>query len=100
MVKYTGNVRGGMMKIEITQVEFLTDDDYVEGLTIETDDMKLQFEDSPPEDNTLKRNFQDIYKIEELIKKAYLAGKNDEELKVLKNTILTEEEAIRNNIIY
>ena len=42
-----------MMKIEITQVEFLTDDDYVEGLTIETDDMKLQFEDSPPEDNTL-----------------------------------------------
>lgn len=89
-----------MMKIEITQVEFLTDDDYVEGLTIETDDMKLQFEDSPPEDNTLKRNFQDIYKIEELIKKAYLAGKNDEELKVIKNTILTEEEAIRNNIIY
>ena len=89
-----------MMKIEITQVEFLTDDDYVEGLTIETDDMKLQFEDSPPEDNTLKRNFQDIYKIEELIKKAYLAGKNDEEFKVLKNTILTEEEAIRNNIIY
>ena len=89
-----------MMKIEITQVEFLTDDDYVEGLTIETDDMKLQFEDSPPEDNTLKRNFQDIYKIEELIKKAYLAGKNDEELKVIKNTILTEEEAIKNDIIY
>ena len=88
------------MNVKITQVEFLTDGDYVEGLTIETDDMKLQFEDSPPEDNTLKRNFQDIYKIEELIKKAYLAGKNDEELKVLKNTILTEEEAIRNNIIY
>ena len=88
------------MEIKITQVEFLTDGDYVEGLTIETDDMKLQFEDSPPEDNTLKRNFQDIYKIEQLIKKAYLGGKNDEELKVLKNTILTEEEAIRNNIIY
>ena len=88
------------MDIKITQVEFLTDGDYVEGLTIETDGLKLEFDDSPPEDNTLKRNFQDVYKVEDLIKKAYLAGKNGEELKLIKNTILTEEEAIENDIIY
>lgn len=89
-----------MMKIEITQVEFLTDDDYVESLTIETDGLKLEFGDSPPEDNTMKRNFLDIYKIEDLVKKAYLAGKSGEGLKITKNTILTEEEAIKNDIIY
>ena len=62
--------RGSALNIKITQVEFLTDGDYVEGLTIETDGLKLEFEDSPPEDNTLKRNFKDVYKIEDLIKKA------------------------------
>ena len=30
------------MKIEITQVEFLTDDDYVEILTIDAGDIKLE----------------------------------------------------------
>ena len=88
------------MEIKITQVEFLTDGDYVEELTIETDGLKLEFEDSPPEDNTLARNFQDVYKIETLVEIAYLAGRNGEELNLIKNTILTEEEAIRNNIIY
>ena len=95
-----GLLEGVVLNIKITKVEFLTDGDYAEGLTIETDGLKLEFEDSPPEDNTLKRNFKDIYKIEDLIKKAYLAGKNGEELKLIENTILTEEEAIKNNIIY
>ena len=88
------------MDIKITQVEFLTDGDYVEGLTIETDGLKLEFDDSPPEDNTLARNFKDVYKIEALVEIAYLAGRNGEELNLIKNTILTEEEAIKNDIIY
>ena len=89
-----------MMKIEITQVEFLTDDDYVEILTIDAGDIKLEFGDSPPEDNTLKRNFQDVYKIEELIKKAYEAGKNGEDLELAKINVFSEEQAKVLGIIY
>ena len=89
-----------MMKIEITQVEFLTDDDYVEILTIDAGDIKLEFGDSPPEDNTLKRNFQDVYKIEELIKKAYQAGRDNNGLELSKMLIVTEDEAIKKGIIY
>lgn len=36
--------------------------------------------DGEPEDNTLSRNFNDIYKLQSIIEKVYQAGKNQEPL--------------------
>lgn len=38
--------------------------------------------DGEPEDNNLYRNFNDCFKIISLLKKAYKAGKNNEELNI------------------
>ena len=38
--------------------------------------------DGELEDNRLSRNFNDIYKLQEIIFKVYMAGKNGEQLKI------------------
>lgn len=49
-----------------------------------SDALELSFFDGEPEDNNLNRNFNDCYSIENLIKKAYEAGKNGEVLEIEK----------------
>ena len=91
------------MKLEITNVEFLCDNDQferVEILKIETDDLILEFDDGVPEENLLKKGFGDVYLIEELIKKAYEAGKNGEDLELAKINVFSEEQAKVLGIIY
>ena len=91
------------MKLEITNVEFLCDNDSferVEILKIETDDLILEFDDGVPEENLLKKGFADVYLIEELIKKAYEAGKNGEDLELAKINVFSEEQAKVLGIIY
>lgn len=46
--------------------------------------------DGEPEDNDLSRNFNDVWLIDKLLEKAYLAGKNGESLKIEK--VLVDEE--------
>ena len=43
-----------------------------------------------PEDNNLTRNFSDCYKIPELLKMAYEAGKNNEEFEIEKDEKIFE----------
>ena len=91
------------MKLEITNVEFLCDNDpfdRVEILKIETDELTLEFDDGVPEENLLKRGFIDVYLIEELVKKAYEAGKNGEDLELMKVNVFSEEQAKVLGIIY
>ena len=91
------------MKLEITNVEFLCDNDpfeRVEILKIETDDLILDFDDGAPEENLLKKGFGDVYLIEELIKKAYEAGKNGEDLELTKINVFSEKQAKVLGIIY
>ena len=91
------------MKLEITNVEFLCDNDQferVEILKIETDDLILEFDDGVPEENLLKKGFVDVYLIEELVKKVYEAGKNGEDLELTKINVFSEEQAKVLGIIY
>ena len=91
------------MKLEITNVEFLCDNDSferVEILKIETDDLILEFDDGVPEENLLKKGFADVYLIEELVKKVYEAGKNGEDLELTKINVFSEEQAKVLGIIY
>ena len=91
------------MKLEITNVEFLCDNDpfeRVEILKIETDDLILEFDDGVPEENLLKKGFADVYLIEELVKKVYEAGKNGEDLELTKINVFSEEQAKVLGIIY
>ena len=91
------------MKLEITNVEFLCDNDpfeRVEILKIETDDLILEFDDGVPEENLLKKGFVDVYLIEELVKKAYEAGKNGEDLELTKINVFSEKQAKVLGIIY
>ena len=53
----------------------------------ETAEAHLRFEDGEPEDNNMSRNFSDIFAIKDLIKIAYNAGKNGEELEIIEKEI-------------
>ena len=91
------------MKLKITNVEFLCDNDpfdRAEILKIEPDDLTLEFDDSVPEENLLKRGFRDVYLIEKLVKKAYEAGKNGEDLELTRINVFSEEQAKVLGIIY
>jgi len=71
------------MKItEITLTEQqLKDRDYSDRYEIKIDGISVfAVADGEPEDNTLSRNFNDVYKIQEIIEIVYEAGKNGEEL--------------------
>lgn len=70
------------MRIVVTQDR--AEDFEWESLEIVLDD-KTKFSvcsGDSPEDNNLMRNFSDCYDIPELLRKAYLAGKNGEELEI------------------
>ena len=47
----------------------------------------ISFYDGEPEDNTLQRNFNDVYKIDKIIKMAFNAGKNGETLSIKYNDV-------------
>lgn len=53
----------------------------------ETEEAHLRFEDGCDEDNNISRNFSDIFLIKDLIKIAYNAGKNGEELELIEKEI-------------
>ena len=48
-------------------------------LSIDNEDI-LYFADGEPEDNDMRRNFNDVYQIDEVIKVVYKAGLRGEEL--------------------
>lgn len=55
--------------------------DYRDMYVIEINDKKVfSVSDGEPEDSNLSRDFNDVYEIPKLLKLAYLAGKNGEEL--------------------
>jgi ABC-type uncharacterized transport system fused permease/ATPase subunit len=57
-----------------------TDSDYRTSFKIRINNQEVaSFYDGEPEDNSLGRNFNDVYKIVELMKLAYDAGKNGED---------------------
>lgn len=53
----------------------------------EIEEAHLRFENGEPEDNNMSRNFSDIFLIKDLIKIAYNAGKNGEELEIIEKEI-------------
>lgn len=53
----------------------------------EIEEAHLRFEDGEIEDNNMARNFSDIFLIKDLIKIAYNAGKNGEELEIIEKEI-------------
>ena len=69
------------MKITITRLteKGLENRDYraVVKISVE-DEPTLEFFDGEPEDNTLSRNFNDVYQIGDLLNKVYQAGGLDE----------------------
>lgn len=57
--------------------------DYRFGLTIKIDGEKVfSVYDGEPEDNSLERNFSDCHNIEDMMKRAYEAGKAGEPFEV------------------
>jgi hypothetical protein len=54
-------------------------------IIVEGSDLKLTFCDGEPEDNSLCRNFGDVYSIRKLVQAAYEAGVNGEELKIVES---------------
>jgi len=62
----------------------LEDNDYRDAYKITVDDWPVAtFCDGEGEDNTLGRNFSDVYSIPELLKRAYEAGKNGEPFEII-----------------
>ena len=58
-----------------------TDDDYRQSLTIEVDGkQEFAVSDGEPEDSNLARDFSDCFSVVDLMKMAYDAGKNGEEV--------------------
>ncbi len=58
--------------------------DYCEAMVIEIDGERVfKVHDGEPEDNNICRNFNDVYNVPEMLKKAYTAGKNGEDLEII-----------------
>lgn len=51
-------------------------------IIVDGEDLALDFTDGEPEDNNLSRDFNDVFRIIELVKLAYDAGIRDEELQI------------------
>ena len=69
--------------MKITEIIATDNDDYRSYLKIQIDDkMSLKFIDGEPEDATMMRDFNDVYSITNLMEKAWLAGKQGEELTI------------------
>ena len=72
----------------ITQVSLTEEEmerrDYRDAITIKINgSIALQFHDGEPEDNTMGRNFNDIYSIINVLKQAHAAGVAGESLTVV-----------------
>jgi len=69
------------MKIVATTKNYT--EDFTQRLTITADGEEvLDFCDGEPEDNNLSRNFADCFKILELVRNAYEAGRKGEPLEI------------------
>ena len=67
------------VKVITPSDETLKERDYRVYLEIEIEGKEsLSFYDGEPEDNSLSRNFNDVYKITDLLRRAHDAGKNGE----------------------
>ena len=70
------------MQVSVTTLteEAMEKRDYRDSISIHIDGvLKLSFFDGEPEDNNLSRNFNDVYKIADLLSKAYRAGRLNEQ---------------------
>ena len=73
------------MKVVIQTLtkEAIEDRDYRDAIEILIDSKKVfSVGDGEKEDNNLSRNFNDCYFIDNIIKQAYKAGKNGEDLEI------------------
>ena len=72
------------MKITVTYEEMY---DFHQSMTLRFEgggvDCSLSFHDGEPEDNSLMRNFSDVYEISALLVKAHAAGKAGEPVEVV-----------------
>lgn len=72
---------------------FTLEDDWREAVVVRVDGKKvMSFYDGEPEDNSLMRNFNDIYSLPDLLKRAYEAGKKGEEFSVESKKIDPDDE--------
>jgi hypothetical protein len=73
------------MKIEIESIQGEDRDSYIINAYDENAKklVELSFFDGEPEDNALCRNFNDVYKIERLVKYVYEAGLRNEKLDII-----------------
>lgn len=71
------------MKIKFARFDL---DDYRSAVVVQVDGKQaMSFKDGEPEDNTIDRNFNDIFNLPELLRQAHEAGKRGEEL-VIENS--------------
>lgn len=73
------------MKVKVMSLteEALEEREYRDAVTIEIDGKKVfQVHDDEPEDSNLSRSFSDVWKIPDLLKKAYKVGKNGERFEI------------------
>ena len=71
------------MKIEVKNIDGSEDNDYRDAISFEVNGKRmLTFRDGEPEDNSLCRNFNDVFSIAGVVKLAYEAGNAGEELTI------------------
>jgi hypothetical protein len=78
------------MNVVVTSLteEAVEERDYCDIVEISVDGKKVaKFVDGEPEDNNMGRNFEDVYRVADLMKKAYWAGKNGEEFTLEENRL-------------
>lgn len=72
--------------MKLTIKDFYDQNEWKSALIIKaetkTDQTELNFVEGEPEDASLDRDYIDVYSIEDLVKMAYDAGKNNETLEI------------------
>ena len=81
------------MDMEFIYTGYKRDWDYIQSVQIIADEMRLSFHDGEIEDNSLGRNFSDVYNIEGLVKLAYEVGKRGDDLNIIVTEIDDEDKA-------
>ena len=78
------------MKIVVNTLtpEAIADREYTEALELEIDGKtELSFIDGESEDNSLSRNFNDIFRIPKLLQRVYDAGVRREKFELVENKV-------------
>ena len=78
------------MKIVVNTLtpEAIADREYAEALELEIDGKtELSFIDGESEDNSLSRNFNDIFRIPKLLQRVYDAGVRGEKFELVENKV-------------